>query len=91
MITQNTTFTVTTGKRIVEVKPLPIENKPADFTGAVGDFDFKVEANKTELKANESAQIKVEVNGKGNLKLVELPKIETPAGLEDMNPSIKKT
>ena len=90
MITQNTTFTVTTGKRIVEVKPLPIENKPADFTGAVGDFDFKVAANKTELKANESAQIKVEVHGKGNLKLVELPKIETPAGLERYEPEHKE-
>ena len=90
MISNNTTFTATTGKRIVKVKPLPLVNKPLDFTGAVGDYDFKVTSSKTELKANESAQIKVEVTGKGNLKLVGLPKIETPDGLERYEPEHKE-
>lgn len=90
MISNNTTFTATTGKRIVNVKPLPIANKPADFTGAVGDYKFNVTSNKTELKANESAQIKVEVSGNGNLKLVGLPQIETPNGLEKYEPEHKE-
>lgn len=90
MITNNITFTATTGKRIVDVKPLPTENIPLDFTGAVGDFDFKITSSKTELKANESAQIKVEVAGKGNLKLIELPKIQTPNGLEKYEPEHKE-
>ena len=90
MISNNTTFTATTGKRIVNVKPLPQVNRPLDFTGAVGDYDFKVTSNKTELKANESAQIKVEVIGNGNLKLVGLPKIETPDGLEKYEPEHKE-
>jgi len=90
MISNNTTFTATTGKRIVNVKSLPQVNRPLDFTGAVGDYDFKVTSNKTELKANESAQIKVEVTGNGNLKLVGLPKIETPDGLEKYEPEHKE-
>lgn len=90
MITRNTRFTVTTGKRIVNVKALPFENKPGNFSGAVGDFSFNVSSSKTTLKANESAQIKVEVSGKGNLKLVELPKIETPNGLERYEPEHKE-
>jgi hypothetical protein len=90
MISNNTTLTLSTGKRIVEVKPLPLANKPVDFSGAVGDFNFKVTPNKTTLKANESAQIKVEVSGKGNLKLVSLPDIETPNGLEKYAPEHKE-
>ena len=90
MISNNTTFTATTGKRIVNVKSLPQVNRPLDFTGAVGDYDFKVTSNKTELKANESAQIKVEVTGNGNLKLVGLPKSETPDGLEKYEPEHKE-
>ena len=89
-MSKTTNLTVTTGKRIVNVKALPIENKPANFSGAVGNLDFKVTANKTELKANESTQIKVEVSGKGNLKLIELPGIETPNGLEKYQPEHKE-
>jgi uncharacterized cupredoxin-like copper-binding protein len=90
MITNNYSYTATTGKRIINVKPLPIENKPIDFNGAVGDFNFKVSSSKTELKANESAQIKVEVTGKGNLKLISLPPIDTPIGLEKFEPEHKE-
>ncbi len=90
LITRNYNFVTSTGERTVNVKSLPTENKPIDFTGAVGDFDFKITADKTELKANEPAQIKVEVSGKGNLKMVELPKIETPKGLEKYEPEHKE-
>ena len=86
IINSDTRITVSTGKRFITVKPLPTENKPEHFLGAVGDFDFTVTANKTELNANESAQIKVAIKGKGNLKLVELPTIETPDGLEKYEP-----
>jgi hypothetical protein len=90
MISNNTTLTLTTGKRVINAKPLPVENKPANFSGAVGNYDFKVTSSKTELKANESAQIKVAVSGKGNLKLVGLPGIETPNGLERYEPEHKE-
>ena len=90
MITRNTNYTVSTGRRTVNVKPLPLDGKPSDFSGAVGDFDFKVSSSKVNLKANESAQIKVEVSGKGNLKLIDLPSIETPNGLERYEPEHKE-
>ena len=89
-INKTANLTVTTGKRTVNVKALPIENKPTNFSGAVGDLNFNVTASKTELKANESAQIKVEVSGKGNLKLIDLPSIETPNGLEKYEPEHKE-
>ncbi|MCB0472814.1 MAG: protein BatD [Flavobacteriaceae bacterium] len=89
MYFDHTSVNLSTGQRTVEVKPLPVQNKPDDFSGAVGDFDFSVTADKTELKANEPSQIKIEVSGKGNLKFVELPKINTPQGLEKYEPEHK--
>ncbi len=77
-------------KKIVRAKALPIENKPEDFAGAVGQFSFNVSLSKHTLKANESSQIKVAVNGKGNLKLFELPTIETPKELEVYQPERKE-
>lgn len=78
--------TVTAGSRTIDVKPLPEQDRPSDFKGAVGDFSFKVTTSKTELDATESLQAKIEVSGKGNLKLFELPKLSTPSSLEVYEP-----
>ncbi|MFD2551394.1 BatD family protein [Bizionia sediminis] len=78
--------TVSAGKRTIQVKPLPENGKPADFTGAVGDFDFKVTTSKSALNATESLQAKVEVSGTGNLKLFQLPKLNLPSSLEVYEP-----
>ncbi len=78
--------TVTAGTRTINVKPLPETNKPADFKGAVGDFDFKVTTSKTQLNATESLEAKIEVSGRGNLKLFELPKLSVPSSLEVYEP-----
>ncbi len=78
--------TVSAGNRTINVKPLPEAGKPADFTGAVGDFKFKVTTSKSELNATESLQAKVEVSGKGNLKLFELPTLTVPSSLEVYEP-----
>jgi hypothetical protein len=82
--------TVTAGSRTINVKPLPEKGKPADFKGAVGDFSLEVTTSKTELNATESLQAKVEVSGKGNLKLFELPKLTTPSSLEVFEPEHKE-
>ncbi|PKH50198.1 BatD protein [Tenacibaculum sp. Bg11-29] len=73
-------------KKTIYAKALPLNNKPLNFTGAVGEYSFNVSLNKHTLKANESSQIKVAVRGKGNLKLFELPKITTPKELEVYQP-----
>ncbi len=85
-IVKKVSQTITAGKRTINVKPLPENGKPADFKGAVGDFDFKVSTSKLSLDAGESLQAKVEVTGKGNLKLFELPKLSLPSSLEVYEP-----
>lgn len=78
--------TVAAGNRVINVKPLPLEGKPEDFSGAVGEFEFEVTTNKKELDATESLDAKVLVSGNGNLKLFDLPKLNVPNGLEQYEP-----
>ncbi|WP_417800320.1 BatD family protein [Tenacibaculum sp.] len=90
VITRQVRKEFSSAKKIVNAQSLPLKNKPEDFTGAVGEFSFDVSLSKNTLKANESSQIKVSVNGKGNLKLFELPKVETPKELEVYQPERKE-
>jgi len=90
MITKNISYSTQSAIRNLRVKELPKLGKPLDFSGAVGQFEFKVAANKNVLKANDAAQIKVEVSGRGNLKLFEIPKITTPPELEVYTPEHKE-
>ncbi len=85
-ITTRVNKTISAGNVTIQVKPLPEEHKPEDFTGAVGDFQFTMSTNKTTLDANESLELKVKVSGKGNLKLFDLPKVTLPATLEVYEP-----
>ena len=81
-----TNKTVSAGKRTINVKALPTQGKPANFNGAVGNFDFKVTASKNSLSASESLQATIEVSGKGNLKLFKLPEPNLPSALEVYEP-----
>jgi hypothetical protein len=78
--------TVASRNRVINVKPLPENGKPENFSGAVGSFDFKVTTNKESLKATEALELKVSVSGKGNLKLFRLPKPTLPSALEVYEP-----
>jgi hypothetical protein len=78
--------TVSSKNRTLDVKPLPESGKPENFSGAVGDFDFKVTTNKQTLNATEALELKVTASGKGNLKLFKLPRPILPSALEVYEP-----
>jgi hypothetical protein len=87
--TRQVKTSATTGKQYINVCPLPEAGKPADFTGAVGSFDFKVTPNKT-TSNGEPIQLTVTVSGKGNLKLFTLPKPQVPSAVEMYDPEHKE-
>lgn len=82
MVVTEGTKRVSAGTKTINVKSLPEAGKPEDFSGAVGNFDFKVTPTKTDLKNGESLDLVVSVTGKGNLKLFSLPKPIAPNALE---------
>jgi len=79
--------TISAGNRTINVKPLPEEGKPTNFTGAVGDFKLDVTTNKRKLDATESLELSVRVAGSGNLKLFNMPSVKLPSSLEVYEPT----
>jgi hypothetical protein len=71
---------------VVEVLPLPEDGRPLDFNGAVGNFSAKLETNRQQIKANEAFNLKLTISGKGNLKLINPPKLELPESFETYEP-----
>lgn len=90
VITKNVRREFSSPKKVIRPRELPLEGKPDNFTGAVGQFNFDVSLSKGVLKTNESSQINVAVSGKGNLKLFELPEVKTPVELEKYQPERKE-
>ena len=88
--TTQTNKRVSAGAKTINVKALPENGKPADFTGAVGSFKFEATPSKTNLKHGESLDLKVVVSGTGNLKLFDLPKPVVPTALEMYDPVHKE-
>ena len=86
IIYTQTSSKVSSKKQIVDVKPLPSNNKPEDFLGAVGNFQIAMNSNKSQLKATESFQLELKVSGTGNLKLFSIPELIVPSSLEKYEP-----
>ena len=81
---------VSAGKLTINVKPLPTEDQPDGFSGAVGNFSIDVSTSKKQLKANESLQAKVKISGRGNLRLFGMPNLQTPSAIEQYEPEISE-
>ncbi|HEX9514256.1 MAG TPA: BatD family protein [Puia sp.] len=74
----------------ITVKPLPEEAKPADYNGAVGSFVLQASlANKT-IAAGDEATLDLIVKGKGNLPVINAPRVQWPSGTEAFDPTAKE-
>ncbi len=71
----------------IDVMPLP-EGKPASFSGQVGSYVMQAEINKNEVKANSGIDLKLTFSGKGNLKLIDAPKLNFPKEFETFDPKL---
>jgi len=71
----------------IEVLPLPAENKPRNFSGAVGKFDISATLDKQEVETNESIKLKVKMSGVGNIKILPNPNVKIPDDFEQYGPT----
>jgi len=72
----------------INVLPLPEEGKPADFSGAVGQFHMAAKVSKDSVKANEAVTLTVKISGSGNIKMLPKPKLIVPPDFERYAPKI---
>ncbi len=75
-------FTKTSKKTILKVLPLPLEGRPESFSGAVGTYRISLKTTENSFPAHQPFSIKVRFEGTGNAKLIDLPNIQWPEGLE---------
>lgn len=74
----------------ITVLPLPQNNVPESFQGAVGKFSLTASLNKRRAKTNEPIALKATINGTGNVKILEAPKLKLPTDFEQYDPKVKE-
>ncbi|MDD4050666.1 MAG: BatD family protein [candidate division Zixibacteria bacterium] len=73
MFQQGTNVEVTSSPVTVDVRPLPAEGKPAEFSGGVGDYKISAAIDKNDVEVNEAVNLSVKVTGQGNIKSIPEP------------------
>lgn len=63
-------------------KPLPEAGKPANFSGAVGDYQLTAQVESRSVVAHQPFTLKVHIEGRGNAKQFELPNPQLPSNVE---------
>ena len=72
-------FTFTSNHKTITIKPLPT-NPPADFIGAVGNFNVTRSIDATTFKQGDVFKLKIIVSGVGNLQNILEPTPTLPKG-----------
>jgi hypothetical protein len=57
----------------IAVKPLPKENVPPGFNGAVGNLSLNVEVSPTNVAVGDPITVKVQISGQGGVEAITLP------------------
>lgn len=65
----------------VNVSPLP-SGAPESFAGGVGSFNISAGVSRDTLKMHEAGSLKITISGKGNVSLIEAPKIKFPGDFD---------
>lgn len=72
----------------LNVKPLPEQGKPLSFSGAVGHFEVSSSIDKKEALVNDAVTLTLKVSGKGNIKLIDAPRVSFPPDFEVYDPEV---
>ena len=81
--------TVLSEPAAISVLPLPRENQPADFTGAIGSYTLSARASPTKVSAGDPVTVEVQISGKGVLDSITLPSLTNWSGFKLYPPNTK--
>jgi len=76
--------------RALTILPPPSEGRPADFSGAIGNFTLTARASRTELTVGESLTLELEVAGTGDLSDALAPRLEGLSGLRVLGELVER-
>ena len=83
---KNVDYTVVSNDLSLNILELPKEGRPPNFSGAIGSFDLSVNLDRDSIDINESVTYSVKINGKGNLNVINSPKVNFDTQLEVFEP-----
>ena len=86
----NVPLNLKTNSITINVKSLPEKEKPKNFAGAVGKFNFATSLSDKEAKTDDAVTYTIKISGEGNLNLIEAPTVEPPQGFELYDPKLKE-
>ncbi len=75
---------------IITAKQIPLENRPGDFKGAIGKFNFDVKVLPAALRIGEKLTLTMSIDGTGNYNTVTMPAIGPINGSRAYEPKIIK-
>ena len=74
----------------INVLPLPEENQPLDFKGAVGDFSFDAEVSPADVSVGDPVTLKMKIEGEGNFDTVIPPALESKENIKVYEPETEQ-
>jgi len=69
-------------------RPLPLQDRPPDFSGAVGDFILRAEVSPTNVNIGDPITLKVTISGTGNVETVSCPPYEPGPAFKTYPPAL---
>lgn len=84
---RGTSLQITSNSLELTALSLPA-NAPSGFSGAVGELELKVQADRTRMQADEAMDLNVRISGRSNLKLLDAPKLALPPDFEVYDPKV---
>lgn len=72
----------------INVLPLPQQDRPPHFSGAVGSFSFTADIKPDELQTGDPVTITMTIHGNGNIDAVSTPKINLGADFKSYDPKL---
>jgi len=72
----------------LNVKSLPQNNKPEDFSGLVGQFTMSSSLSRAQLKANDATNLTVTLSGTGNIQHIDPLDIIFPSDFDVTEPRV---
>ena len=72
----------------VDIRPLPKQGKPTNFTGTVGQYRIHAQTDRQTIEAGDGFTLRVQVSGTGNIKTVPTPTVPTLPNMAIYDPQI---
>ncbi len=85
---QTVNYTATSNTIKIDAVPLPSNDVPKSFNGAVGDYTMSSQISTTTAKTGDPITLKIDISGRGNIQLLNMPEVNLPPGFDKYDPKV---